>query len=308
MPPRPFGVARIPVLHRRVLDLGIVERDELDHRRVELVLVALRRRAALEVGHVGALVGDDQRALELAGVLLVDAEIGRQLHRAAHARRHVDERPVREDGRVQRREEVVGHRHDRAEILAHEVRMLADRLGDRHEDHAGLLQLLLEGRGDRDGIEHRVDGDPARRLDAGQDFLLAQRNAELLVGLEDLGIDLVEGFRRRVHLRRGVVVDLVVVDLVVRHARPVRLLHGQPAAIGVEPPFEHPLRLALLGRDEADHVLGEALRGLLHLDFGLETVLVLINVDRADLLDRLLHRRHLLSPHRSRLQGPRVDG
>ena len=114
-----LGVARIPVLHRGVLDLGIVEGDQLDDRGVELVLVALRRRAAFEIRDVGALVGDDQRALELAGVLLVDAEIGRQLHRAAHARRDVDERAVGEDRRVQRGEEVVRDRHDRAEILAH---------------------------------------------------------------------------------------------------------------------------------------------------------------------------------------------
>src|SRR3546814_8026616 len=55
-------VAGVPVLHRRVLDLGVVQRDQLDHRRVELVLVALRRGAALEVGNVGALIGDDQGA------------------------------------------------------------------------------------------------------------------------------------------------------------------------------------------------------------------------------------------------------
>ena len=42
-------VAGVPVLHRRVLDLGVVERDQLDHRGVQLVLVALRRGAALEV-------------------------------------------------------------------------------------------------------------------------------------------------------------------------------------------------------------------------------------------------------------------
>ena len=61
-------VARIPVLDGRILDLGVVERDQLDHRGVELVLVARGRRAAFEVAHIGALVGDDQRALELAGV------------------------------------------------------------------------------------------------------------------------------------------------------------------------------------------------------------------------------------------------
>ncbi len=105
---------------------------------MELVLVALRRRAAFEIADVGALVGDDQRALELAGVLLVDPEIGRQLHRAANALRDVDEGSVGEDGRIQRGEVVVGDGNDRAEILLHELGMLADRLRDRAEDHAGL--------------------------------------------------------------------------------------------------------------------------------------------------------------------------
>ena len=45
-------VAGVPVLDRRVLDLGVVEGDELDDRRVELVLVAHRRGAALEVADV----------------------------------------------------------------------------------------------------------------------------------------------------------------------------------------------------------------------------------------------------------------
>src|SRR5437764_22284 len=68
-------VAGIPVLDGRVLDLGIVEGDQLDYGGVQLVLVAHGRRAALEIAHIGALVGDDERALELAGVLLVDAEV-----------------------------------------------------------------------------------------------------------------------------------------------------------------------------------------------------------------------------------------
>jgi hypothetical protein len=57
-------VARIPVLHGRVLDLRVVERNELDDGGVELILVAHRSRAAFEVAHVAAFVGDDQRALE----------------------------------------------------------------------------------------------------------------------------------------------------------------------------------------------------------------------------------------------------
>ena len=98
-------VARIPVLDRRVLDGGVLVRDELDHRRVQLVFVAHRRRAAFEVADIRAFVRDDQRALELAGVLGVDAEVGRQLHRAAHALRDVDEAAVAEHRRVERGED-----------------------------------------------------------------------------------------------------------------------------------------------------------------------------------------------------------
>ncbi len=139
-----LGIARIPVLHGRVLDLGIVERDQLDHGGVQLVLVALGRGAAFEIADIGAFIGDDQRALELAGILLVDAEIGRQLHRAAHALGDVDEGAIGEDGAVQRREIVVGHRHDGGEVLLHQLGMLLDRVRDRAEDHAGLASSFLK--------------------------------------------------------------------------------------------------------------------------------------------------------------------
>src|SRR5262249_49070376 len=43
-----FRIAGIPILHRRIFDFGIVERDELDHGGMQLVLVALRRSAAFE--------------------------------------------------------------------------------------------------------------------------------------------------------------------------------------------------------------------------------------------------------------------
>src|SRR5207244_69784 len=89
-------VAGVPVLHRRVLDLRFVQSDELDHRRVQLVLVAHRRGAAFEVRHVRAALGDDERALELTGVARVNPEVGRQLHRAAHAFGDEDERAVGE--------------------------------------------------------------------------------------------------------------------------------------------------------------------------------------------------------------------
>ena len=78
---------------------------------------------------------------------------------------------------------------------------------------------------------------------------------------------------------------------------------GQPAAIGLKAPFEHPVRLVLLGRDETDGVFRQALGGLVHLDDRLEPVFDTVDVDLADPIDRLLHSRH--SVLRSRFQGPR---
>ena len=161
-----FRISGIPVLHRRIFYLGIVERHQLDHRGMQLVFVALRRGAAFEIADIGALVGDDQGSLELAGVALVDAEIGRQFHRAAHAGRHVNERAVGEHCGVQGREEIVRSRHHGTEILLHQFGMLADRFRDRHEDHAGPLQFLLESGRDRNRIEHGVNRDLALALRA----------------------------------------------------------------------------------------------------------------------------------------------
>src|SRR5690606_26917367 len=55
----PLAVAGVPVLHRRVLDTGPLERHQLHHRRVQLVGVPLGGGAALEVAHRGAFFGDD---------------------------------------------------------------------------------------------------------------------------------------------------------------------------------------------------------------------------------------------------------
>src|ERR1700704_5815522 len=47
-------VAGVPVLHRGVFDLGVIESDELDHGGMELVLVAHGRSAAFEIADIGA--------------------------------------------------------------------------------------------------------------------------------------------------------------------------------------------------------------------------------------------------------------
>jgi hypothetical protein len=120
-----LGIAGIPVLHRRIFDLGIVERDQFDHGGVELVFVAHRRGAAFEIADIAALVGHDQRAFELAGIFRVDAEIGGQLHRAAHAFGDVDEGAVGKDRAVERGEIIVVHRHDLAEPFLHQIGIFA---------------------------------------------------------------------------------------------------------------------------------------------------------------------------------------
>src|SRR6266851_4774733 len=147
-----LSIAGIPVLHRRVLDFGTFQRDQLDHRGMQLVLIALRRRAALEIADIGALVGDKERALELTALRRIDAEIGRQLHRAAHARRDIGKGAVAEYGGVESGEEIVVLRHDRTEILADQIGMFAHRLAERAKDDAHLAELRLEGGGDRDAV------------------------------------------------------------------------------------------------------------------------------------------------------------
>ena len=63
---------------------------------------------------------------------------------------------------------------------------LLHRLRERAEDDPVLLELLLEGGGDRDAVEDGVD------RDAREPLLLVERDAELLVGASQLGVDLVE--------------------------------------------------------------------------------------------------------------------
>ena len=74
---------------------------QFDHGGMQLVLVADRGRAAFQIADVGPFLGDDQRPLELARFLGVDAEIGGQLHRAPHALGDVGEGAVAEHGRVE---------------------------------------------------------------------------------------------------------------------------------------------------------------------------------------------------------------
>ena len=271
-----LGIARIPVLDGRILYLGIFMRVNLDHRGMELVLVAHRRGAAFEIADVAALFGDDQGALELAGILGVDPEIGRQFHRAADALGDVDEGAVGEDRGVEAGEQIVALRNDRAEVFLDEVGIFLDRFADRQEDHPGAQQFLAEGGRDADAVEHRIDRDFARAFDPGEHLLLLDRDAEFLIDAQDFGIDLVERSKLWLRLGRGVIISVLIIDRRNVELGPVDLLHLQPRGISLEPPVEHPLRLVLLGGDEADGVFGQALGREVGLDVRAEAPLIIL--------------------------------
>ena len=106
-------------LDGRVRDPAAGQRDELDDCGVQRVRRVYRRRAALDVVDLGALVRDDQRPLELAHVLGVDAEVRLQRLVDDDPRGHVDEvRTPRPDRRVQGGELVVvrAELHDTVEL------------------------------------------------------------------------------------------------------------------------------------------------------------------------------------------------
>ena len=144
------GITCVPVLHRGVLDIGAFQRDQFDHGRMQLVGIELRRRAALEVAHLGALFGHDQRALELAGFLGVDAKVGREFHRAFDAARNEAKRAIGEHRSVECGVEIVVARHHGAQVATNQLRVLLHRLGERAENDTGFGQALLVGGGYRD--------------------------------------------------------------------------------------------------------------------------------------------------------------
>jgi hypothetical protein len=215
----PFAlfVSGIPVLHRGVFDLRVVEGDEFDDRGVELVLITDRSGAAFEIADRRAFIHHDQGAFKLPGLGSINTEVSRKLHRAANALGHVHKRTVTEDGRVQRGEEIVGIRNDGPEILLYQVRMLPHRLRERTKDNAGFGQLFLESGGDRDAVEHGIDGYAREAL------LFLKWNAELFVSAQNFRIELFQTLQPRFTSRRRVVKDVLVVDRPVMNVGPLRL-------------------------------------------------------------------------------------
>ena len=278
--PRALGdevedVAR-PVLHGRVADARARLGDQLDDGGVQRVRRVRRRGAALDVVHVGALVGDDERPLELAHVLRVDAEVGLQRHLDVDARRHVDERAARPHGAVERGELVVVGRDERPDVLADEVLVLAQRGVHVHEDDALGLELLVDLVVDRLGL--------VLRADAGEELALGLRDAEAVEGLLDVLGDVVP---RALGALGGAheVVDVVEVDLGQHRRAPRRHRAGEEVVERLEAELAHPAGLALELRDLLDELAREALRRLVEVVLGVVEA-VALGVVGVDVLQR----------------------
>ena len=112
---------------------------------MQLVLIAHWSRTAFEIGDIGIIVGDDQRSLKLTRITGIDAEIGTEFHGAAYPFGDIYEGAVAEHRRIKRCEEVVTIRHHRAQVFAHQIRMLLDGIADGAEYNTFLAQFLLEG-------------------------------------------------------------------------------------------------------------------------------------------------------------------
>ena len=73
-------------------------------------------------------------------------------------------------------------------------------------------------------------------------------------------------------LGRGVIGNRLIVDGRIMDPRPGRLFLRQPEAEGFQPPFQQPVRLFLLGRNQANHVLVQPRRHGFLFDVGHEAI------------------------------------
>ena len=162
--------------------------------------------------------------------------------------------------------------------------MLLDGFGKRAEDDPFLGQLFLERGGDRYAVKHRIDGD------ARQQLALAQRNTKLLVGPQDLRVDVVQALGPRLlGPRSRVVVNGLVIDGSELDVGPLRLRHRQPVPVGLQSPLEHPSGLILLGRDQADDVLVQPGRNQVSFHVGVKAILVFLGRQGFDAVYRGRH-------------------
>ena len=148
--------------------------------------------------------------------------------------------------------------------------MFAHRFRKRTENDAGFGQLGLERCCNGHAVEYSIDGD------AGKSRAFVQRNAQLVIGLQQLWIDFVQAFRP---VRRQTSVPsskkwTLEIDCRVVHVRPGRFGHFAPLTVGLEAPLQHELRLSLQRGNRTHNGFIETRRQALAFDFSDEPVFV----------------------------------
>src|SRR3989338_513449 len=83
-------ITGIPILYRRILDLGMVERHKLYDRRVELVRIKPRGSTSFQIAYVTIVFTNNQRSFKLSRAFGVDAKISRKLHRTLRVFRNIN--------------------------------------------------------------------------------------------------------------------------------------------------------------------------------------------------------------------------
>ena len=176
------------------------------------------------------------------------------------------------------------HRHNLAEPFFHQLRIFTNRFGNRTEDHASFFQLRTEGGGDGYAIENRIHRNPTTRhpailaaFHAREQFLLGNRDTQLFIDAQDFGIDLVQTAQLGLRLGRSVIIGILIIDRINVELGPIGHLHRQPMAIGLQPPFEHPFGLILLGGDETNGVFAQPLGRELRVDVARPAMLIIGN-------------------------------
>ena len=264
-----LAVARVPVLHGRILDAGVVLRHEFHDGAVQLLAAEFRRGAAFEVAYAGTFVSDNQGAFELACFLVVDAEVGGKVHRALDSGRDVHEASVTKDCAVECRKVVVASRDHASQVFLDEFGVFLDGVADGAEQDAHFHELFLVA-----GVNaHRVKNCVYSHV--GKSLLFVERDAELFEGGQEFWIHVFDFFVALLGLRGGVVDDVLQVDRCKTQFAPVRLLHGLELFIRFQSEIEHELRFTAERRRPADDIFVETLLEGLVFDIRDKTVFVI---------------------------------
>ena len=175
-----------PVLNGRIAKARIFSDVEFDAAGVQVGHVVLRCGAALDKVQVRALIHDNQGVLELSRASGVEAEVGLQRNLHRDALRDVHKGAAGPHRAVQRRELVVGGRHELHEMLVNHLGVLAgQRALQVGVDHALVRHFLPHVVIDKFGI--------VLRADAGQRLALSLRDAQLFKSVLDIVRDLFPG-------------------------------------------------------------------------------------------------------------------